>query len=425
MKAEVTKRSDTHVTFLITADVAELQHAKGYSYDKFRPQIKVAGFRPGKAPDNIVAREVGDSSIQQEALEHAVGHSYSAAVLQEKLAVIAPPDVQVKKFVPYTELEYEATVEIVPPVKLPDYKKIKKKMKPVSVTEKQTDEVVEDLRRRVAKRIPAARSAEMGDEVKFDFDGTQDGKPVPGAVGKNHTLKLGSGNFIPGFEEELVGMKAEEEKTFTITFPKDYHESSLAGKPVAFAVKLHEVTELELPEVNDAFVGQVGPFKTVAELRADVKDQLMVEGEQAAKREFENELLDELIKKSDMQVPERLVAQQIERMKLEMSQRLAQSGLTMEQYLHAQKQTQVEMEQQIKPEAEKRVKLAMMLSEIARAEKLTVGSDEIDREIEGLRTQHTDPAMQKELEGDNVKEDVYNHLMAGKVISALIDYAQK
>ncbi|HUC87275.1 MAG TPA: trigger factor [Candidatus Saccharimonadales bacterium] len=424
MKAEVTKRTDTHVSFRISANEAELAHAVEHAYAKYRPQVKVAGFRPGKAPDNIVAREIGDQTIQGEVLEHALSHAYSGAILQEKLAVIAQPDVQVKKFVPYTELEFEATVEVVPPVKLPDYKKIKKAAKPVTVTEKQVDEMVEDLRRRVAKRVPAVRAAEMGDELKFDFEGKKDGKPVPGAAGQNQTLKLGSGSFIPGFEEELVGLKVGEGKTFTITFPKDYHEKSLAAQLVEFSVKVHEVTALELPKVDDKFAAEVGPFKTVAALRADIKDQLKVEAEEAAKRTYESELLDEIVGKSSLKVPERLTTQQVERMKAEMTQRLAGSGLNMEQYLQAQNQTQEQLEKELRPEAEKRVKLAMVLSEVARTEQLTVGEDEVEAEVEKMRAQYTDPVMQKELAGDRVKEDVYNHLMAGKVIGILMDYAK-
>jgi trigger factor len=425
MKAEITQRTDTHVTFDISASTDEIKHAQEHAYDRYRPQVKAAGFRPGKAPDNIVAREIGDQTIQTEVLEHAMSHAYSDAVVQEKLQVVGQPDIQIKKWVPYTTLEFEAKIEILPPVKLPDYKKIKKAVKKVSIDAAKIDEMVEDLRRRVAKRVPALRAAELGDEVKFDFAGTKEGKPVEGATSKGFTLKLGSGQFIPGFEEELVGLKLGDTKSFTITFPKDYHEKSLAGQPVEFAVTMHDVTALELPKIDDAFASEVGPFKTIKELRDDIKDQLTVEAETAAKRDYENELLDEIVKKVDTKAPEPLVRQQIERLKSEMEQRLMQSGISIDQYLEMQKKSQEEFEKEITPEAEKRVKLALILSEVAKAEDLQVDNTEIDHEIETLRQQYTDPTMQKELAAERVREDIYNHLMSTKVINKLVEYAQK
>ncbi|HSX41582.1 MAG TPA: trigger factor [Candidatus Saccharimonadales bacterium] len=425
MKAEITKRTDTTVTFKITAEPKDIEHARQHVYDHLRGEVRVSGFRPGKAPDNIVERELGAERIQAETVEHAVSHAYSDAVFEHRLTVIAQPQVDVKKWVPYTDLEFEATVEIVPEVKLPDYKKIKKQVKPVKIENKQIDEVIEDLRRRLANRAPAVRAAETGDEVKFDFHGTKDGQDVAGASAKNHVLKLGSGQFIPGFEDELIGMKAGEGKTFTITFPKDYHESTLAGQPVEFTIKLQEVTELQLPEIDDKFAAQVGPFKTVADLKADIKDQLTVEGEEQAKRDFENELLNEIITKTKVAVPEKLLFQQSERLKNEMTQRLASSGLTMEQYLKAQNQTQEDFEAEIKPEAERRTKLAMILSQVAKEEDLAVSAEEVDNELDQLRLRYTDPAMQKELAGDRIREDVFNHLMATRTIDKLAEYAKK
>lgn len=425
MKAEITKRTDTQVTFLIAATKQEITHALEHAYDHYRPQVKAAGFRPGKAPDNIVAREIGDSTIQSEVIEHSINHAYADAVAQEKLAVIAQPKVDIKKWVPYETLEFEAVVDVVPPVKLPDYKKIKKAQKPVTIEKAKIDEMVADLQRRLAKRVPAMRPAKIGDEVKIDFEGTNNGKIIEGAVSKNYTLKLGSNTFIPGFEDELVGLAVEDEKTFTVTFPKDYHEKSLAGQPVEFKVKVHEVTQLEQPEVNDAFAAEVGPFKTVAELRADIKDQLTMEAEEAAKRQYENELMEEIVGKVEVKVPERLALQQLERMKAEMSQRLAQSGVTLEQYLEMQKKSQEDLEKELRPDADKRVKLALALSEIAKVEKMTVDNQEIEDEIGRIRTQYTDPKMQEELNSAQVKEDIYNHLMATKVIRKLVEYAQK
>jgi trigger factor len=210
-----------------------------------------------------------------------------------------------------------------------------------------------------------------------------------------------------------------------VTFPSDYHEKSLAGEPVEFTVTVHEVTALELPEANDEFAAEVGPFKTVKELRADIKDELTVQADNEAKREYENELLEEIIKKTDTKAPQQLVAQQIERMKMEMDQRLMQSGITTDQYLQMQNKTQAELEKELEPEAEKRVKLALVLSEVAKTEELKVDNAEIDHEIESLRKQYTDPSMQEELAGERVREDVYNHLMSTKVINKLVEYAQK
>jgi trigger factor len=424
MKAEITKRTDTNATLLIEVAEDEIKHAYEHAIAKYKPQVKVAGFRPGKAPDHIVIREIGDATIQSETIEHVVSHAYSDALYQEKLAAIGQPKVDIKKWVPYTTLEFEAAVETVPPVKLADYKKIRKAKKAVAVTETQIDQVLDDLRRRGAERVPALREAKLGDEVKFDFDGTQGGKAVPGASSQGYALKLGSGTFIPGFEDELIGMKVGDEKTFTITFPKDYHEKSLAGEPVDFKVKLQEVSELKLPELNDKFASEAGPFKNVQELRNDIKDQLTVEAEQNTDREYENELLDEVVATSSMQVPEVLVAQQLERLKAEMNQRLAQSGLSLDQYLEAQKQTIADLENEMRPEAERRVKLALVLSQVAKDEKVSVSNEEIEGELDGLRRQYTDPAMQKELAGERIREDIYNHLMASKVITKLKDYAQ-
>ncbi len=425
MKSEVTKRTDTQVTLLITADETEIKHALEHTYDKYRPQVKAAGFRPGKAPDHIVAREVGDATIQSETIEHVMSHSYGDAVSAEKLAAIARPKVDIKKWVPYTVLEFEAVVDVVPPVALPDYKKIRKSLKPSKIEQSQIDEVVDDLRRRVAKRVPALRKAEVGDEVKLDFDGFKDGQAVTGASSKGYTLKLGSSTFIPGFEDNLVGMGVGDEKSFSVKFPDDYHEKSLAGQPVEFRVKVHEVTALDLPEINDSFASEVGPFKTVAELRADIEDQLKVEAEETAKRQYENELLDEIVSKAKLTVPDALVRQQLDRLKSELAQRLAGSGLSLDQYLDSQKKSTADLDKELLPEAEKRVRLALVMGQVAKDENLTVGAEEIDDEIAKLRQRYTDPSMQQELSGDQVKEDIYNHLMASKVVNTLVDYAKK
>ncbi|HVE80657.1 MAG TPA: trigger factor [Candidatus Dormibacteraeota bacterium] len=425
MSSEIIKKSETEVTLLIKVSETQLKKEHTGVINHLRAGVKAAGFRPGKAPDNIVEREVGAATVQSEVIQTAINHYYGHALEDAKIAAIGHPDIQIKKFVPYTELEFEAKVEILPAVKLPDYTKIKMAKPQVKIEDDKLQEVIEDLRRRMAKRNKVDRAAKTGDEVLFDFAGTKDGKPVEGATAKNHTLKLGSNQFIPGFEEELVGLAPKAEKTFTITFPKDYHQKELAGKPVEFAITLHEVTELALPELNDKFAAEVGPFKNVDELTKDIKDQLKVEAEQEANRQYENELLEEIVKASKLTLPQHLLSHQVDRLKSELEQRLATSGLDMQKYLKLQNKTAEEMEAELKPEAERRLALALVLREVAARENLKVSPEEIEAELTLLKQRYTDSTMQKELESEKVKEDIYNHLMTAKTVRCLVEYASK
>lgn len=426
MSHKITSQTDAKATLEISLNEVDLKPHVAAAYHRLRAKVNAAGFRPGKAPDAVVERELGANAVQAEVVDIALGRSYADAVTAEKLPVIAQPQVNLKSFVPYTELTYTAEVELLPKVELPDYKKVSKQPKKVEIADADINEVVDDLRRRMAIRIPAIRSAEMNDEVKFDFAGTKDGQPVAGATAKGYTLKLGSGQFIPGFEEELVGLKVGEEKKFPITFPKDYHEKELAGQEVVFNIKMLEVTQLELPAADDEFAAKVGPFKTLKELQDDIRDQLTVEKEAEAKRDMQNELLEELVKDTKItEVPSRLVDEQQERLKSELNQRLAASGMNMEMYLQAQGKDLEGLEKELRPEAEKRVKMALLLTEIAKAEKVAVDKEEIDAEIEEMRQRYTDPHILEHLDHDHTREDVYNSLMSNKVIKLLTEIALK
>ena len=283
---------------------------------------------------------------------------------------------------------------------------------------------IEDLRRRQAVRLGSEQAAKLGDEVNFDFDGTKGGEVVPGASAKNQTLQLGSGQFIPGFEEQIVGLKQADEKTFDITFPDTYHEKTLAGQVVTFAIKLNSVTDLVLPEVNQDFIEQVSPFKTLAELEADISSKITSEKAESAAREYEQSVLDKLMKDSTYKVPAGLVDQQLERMRAELSQNLASSGLDVPKYLDLSGKTQMEMDNEMRPEAERRVGLAMILTEVASAESLSITPEDLDSEIARLKLDYPDPATQAELDNPNTREEVYNHLMSSKVISKLVSFAE-
>jgi len=298
METKLTSRKDTEAQFSVVLTEADLILIKNEVFDHLRTQVKAAGFRPGRAPDAVVERELGSQTVQSEFVEHAIQHTYVEAVRAENLHVIASPRVTIEKFVPYTELSYKVTVELMPKVKLADYKKIRIKHPAVKVEAAEIDQTIDDLRRREAVRLNSEQPAAKGDEVNFDFAGTKDGVAVPGATAKNQTLQLGSGNFIPGFEDQIIGLKAGDDKTFDIRFPKAYHEPSLADQLVTFKIHVNTVTQLVLPEVNQEFVSAVSPFKSVDELRADITEKMTGQKAESAARQYETEVLDKLLKDS-------------------------------------------------------------------------------------------------------------------------------
>lgn len=424
METKIISQTDTEVIFTVALGQAEMAPIKAEVFDRMRTRVKAAGFRPGKAPDMIVERELGSATVQSEFIDHAIQHAYPDAIKQLGLAVVASPNVGLEKFVPYTELEYKVTVELMPKVKLADYAKIRLKRPSVKVEPAEINQTIEDLRRREATRLDSEQPAKTGDEVNFDFEGTKDGVAVPGASSKNQTLQLGSGNFIPGFEDELVGLKKGDEKTFDIRFPKAYHEASLADKVVTFKVKLNSVTELVLPEIDQEFVSKVSPFKSLDELKADVASKITGEKAEGVARKYEQDVLDKLLKDSSYKTPDALVRQQMDRMRSELEQNLAYSGLDIDKYLQMSNKTAVDMENEMRPEAERRVGLAMVLTEVAAKEEIKISPDELDAEIARLKQDYPDPQTQSELDNPNTREEIYNHLMASKVIAKLLTYAE-
>jgi trigger factor len=423
METKLTSRTDTEAQFSISLNEADLRPIKEEVFDSLRTRVKASGFRPGHAPDMIVERELGSGTVQSEFVEHAIQHTYVDAVRSENLPVVGSPQVSIEKFVPYTELQYKVTVELMPKVKLADYKKFKLKKPETKVEEAEINRTIEDLRRREAVRLDSEHPAKQGDEVNFDFDGTRGGEAVQGASAKNQTLQLGSGTFIPGFEEQLVTLKKGDEKTFDIRFPKNYHESTLADQVVTFKIKTNSVTELVLPDTDDEFVAKVSPFGSLDELKADIRAKIEGEKTEASSRQLEQQLLEKLLKESTYTTPSTLVGEQLDRMRQELEQNLSMSGLNIEKYLELTNKSAADVETEMRPEAERRVALAMLLTEVAQAEQLKVSPDELDDEIKRLRSDYPDAAAQAELKNPATREQVYNHLMASKVIARLLSHA--
>jgi trigger factor len=424
---QITKKklSDTKVQLILAADDKLLANVKQHVLQDFARSVKVQGFREGKAPLNMVEKHADPARLQSEFIEHAINQLYVAALEQEKLRPVEQPEVKITKFVPFDTLEIEAEVEVVGEVKLPDYKKIKLAKDKPSVTAKEIDEVLEQLTSRESEKKDVERAAKEGDQVTIDFKGVdaKTKEPIQGADGSDFPLTIGSNTFIPGFEPELVGLKKGDEKTFVITFPEDYGVSSLQNRKVAFTVTAKGVQELVSPKLDDAFAAKVGPFKTVAELKDDIKKELTARKEQEADQKHADELLTKITEKATVSVPEVLVGEQLDRLERDQRQNLVYRGQTWQEYLDSEKLDDKKWREQNRPAAELRVKAGLVLSAISEAEKLDVSGEEIDAYMMQLAARYPDQKMQDELKKPEARRDIASRMLTEKTIAKLTEYA--
>jgi len=417
----------TKIKLAVVADQALLDETKQALLRKLSQDVKVQGFRPGKAPAKLVEKQLDPAALQSEFLDQAVNQLYVRAAQQEKLRPVAPPQISITKFVPFSTLEFTAEVDAVGDIKLPDYKKIKLEPKKAEVAAKEVNEVVGNLQKRAATKADAARAAKDGDEVTIDFQGTdaKTGDPIKGADGQDYPLLIGSKSFIPGFEDELLGLKTGDKKSFNLKFPKDYAAADLQGRQVTFAVTVKKVQELSNPKLEDAFAASVGPFKTVAELKADIKKQLMAEKQQEANQSFDNELLEKIAAKSIVAIPDSLIEEEIDRIEEEEKRSVVYRGQTWQEHLKAEGLTDEQHRAKQHQPAATRVKAGLVLGTIAEQETITVTPEELEVRMQLLKGQYPDPAMQAELDKPENRRDIHSRLMTEKTLDALRAYASK
>lgn len=429
MHSEVSKISDTQVKLVITAVEEDLKPHKQAVLAKLAEDVKLDGFRKGTAPTSLIEKNVDPNVLQREFLDTAMSALYSDAANMQKLRPVGQPKVEIKKFVPFTELDFELTIDVVGDIKLADYKKIKlAKPTKLPVTAKDIDEVMKSIKTRMAERQVAKRSAKKSDEVLIDFKGVDDkGEPIAGAEGNDFPLILGSGSFIPGFEDNLIGLKAGDEKTFKLTFPKDYNATALANKKVSFTVNIKEVKEIIEPELNDDLAAKVGPFKSVKELKEDVKKQLALEKQNMQDRDYQNELVGKIVDKSSVAIPDEMVKHQLDHNLQESKRNLVQRGVTYQEFLEQEGLTdESHAETILKPQATAQIKTSLVLSEIATKENLTITNDELEMRLQLLKGQYkSDAKMQAELEKPENRQDIANRMLIEKVLAFLVKSASK
>jgi trigger factor len=428
MKTTVKKLSDTKVCLTITLGADELNAAEQVALTKMARDLKVPGFRKGKVPVSVAAKHVNPMALQEQVLDNALSKAVAEAFMNEKLQALERPSVEVKKFVPNQEVEFTAEATVVPPVKLGDYKKLKAKPQAVKVEAKDVDEIIERMQQNFVDKAEVKRAAQEGDEAIIDFVGKKDGVAFDGGSAKDFALKLGGGQFIPGFEEGVVGHKAGETFELDLEFPKDYHAENLAGAKVVFSVTLHKVNELKLPELNDEFAAKCGPFTDIKELKADIKREITAQKEREAKEKLKDELVAELADSSKVALPELLIDDQMRSIEQDLMQNLSYRGLTMDSYLKTQgfKDKADWQKKEARPAAEKRVKAGLVLAELSKELGVEVSREELDAQISTFKQQYgKDAKLAARFDDPNVHRDIANRMITDKTIDKLVELNSK
>lgn len=429
MKTKVENISEVKVLLTISLDKEDLANAEQVALTKLAKDVKVSGFRKGKAPLEVVAKNVDPVKLNEQLMEDAVSKSVAEAFLKEKIKALARPEVEIKKYVPGSELEFTAETEILPAVKLGDYKKLKAKKEKVTVTDKEVTETIERIQKNFATKETVDRKAKKGDEVIIDFLGKKDGKPFDGGKAEKFPLELGSNSFIPGFEDGIIGKKAGEEFALDLEFPKDYHAKELAGQKVVFEVKLHEVKENSLPELTDEFVKEKfsEEFKNLEEFKKQIKEDLLTQKTQQADEKFKDELVRELAEKSEIPVPSVLLQDQQSHIEMDMQRNLMYSGLSLDQYLERMGKTRDEwLENEVKKVAEERVKAGLALAELSKVEKIESDLVEVEKRLEQLKAQYgSNKEALKQLESEDIKRDIANQILTEKAVDRLVELNSK
>ena len=423
MKKSVKHLSDTKVAITVTLDSKELKDAEQVALVKISRELKVPGFRKGKVPTSVAAKHVNTDTLAQNTLEQALSKAVADAFMSENLQALDRPEVEVKKFVPGSELEFIAESEILPKITLGDYKKLSAKPEAVKVAKKDVDEIIGRVKQGFAKKEPVERAVKNGDEVNIDFEGKKDGVAFDGGKGEKYDLVIGSNSFIPGFEEGIVGKKTGETFDLNVTFPDTYHVADLKGADVVFTTTINEVKEVVEPELTDELAAQAGPFKTVKELEDDIKREITQQKENEANEKFKDALVSELVEKSTVPVPEILLKDQMRSIEQDMVQNLMYRGLTLENYLTEKnfKDKDEWLETEAKDAAERRVKAGLVLAEMSKELKVEASQEELLEKMNQLGMQYPNDEMREQLKSPEAQRDIANRLLTDKTIEMLVE----
>jgi len=417
------KIENSQAFLTIEMEPAEVEKSLAEAYRRLVKRTNIPGFRKGKAPREVLERYLGKESFMEDALNHLVPQAYEQALKEQQIEAIAHPHIELIQTDPVI---FKATVPLMPVVKLGDYHHIQVAPEPVEVTDDQVDAVIERLRHQNATWEPVDRAADFGDLLVLDIESQIEGEPFINQKGAQYQVLRDSPYPVPGFGEQLVGMKKGEEKEFKLELPADF-PGELAGKEASFKVKVVEIKEEILPELNDEFASQLGPeLKTVAALREEVTNNLKLRAEEKARMDFEEKVIDAVVDQAEVEFPPILVEAEIHRLIDEQSRRFQVQGGSLEEYLESVNKTEEQLHEELHPIATRRVTRSLVLGKVAEEEKIEVDESEIDAEIENMLSNagENKEELRRALNSPRSRESIKQILMTRKTVNRLVEIAK-
>ena len=425
MSLQVEKLEKNMAKLTIEVPASDLEKALQSAYKKQKNKISLPGFRKGKVPRQMIEKMYGAEIFFDDAANEIIPKAYADAYDECELEIVSRPEiniVQIEKGKPFI---FTAEVATKPEVTLGEYKGLEVDKVSTRVTQKEVEAKIEEEAEKNARTVTVEdRAVQDGDEVILDFEGFVDGEAFEGGKGENYPLTIGSGSFIPGFEDQLVGAEAEKEVEVKVTFPEDYHAEELKGKEAVFKCTVHEIKAKELPEIDDEFAAEVSEFDTLDEYKADVKAKIKEQKATDGKRKQEDQAVEQAIKNASYEIPDAMVDTQISQMANDFAQRIQSQGLTMEQYYQFTGMTEEKMNEEFKPQAVKRIETRLVLEAIAKAENIEISDEKLDEEIAKMAEAYKMEADKlKEFMGDAEKKQMKEDMAVQEAITFLVENA--
>ena len=423
MSLQVEKLEHNMAKLTVEVAAEDVEKALQAAYLKQRKQINIPGFRKGKVPRQMIEKMYGPEVFYDEAANNMIPDAYAKAYDESELDIVSQPKIEVVQMEKVKPFIFTAEVATKPEVTLGDYKGLKVDKVSTRVTQKEVDEEIEKERERNARTIEVTdRAVQDKDEVTLDFEGFVDGVAFEGGKGEDYPLTIGSGSFIPGFEEQLIGAEIDKEVEVNVTFPKEYHSEELAGKDATFKCTVHTIKAKELPELDDEFASEVSECETMDAYRAEVKKNIKERKERTGKEKKENQAVDQAIENAQMDIPEAMIEFQVRQMADDFARRIQQQGLTVEQYFQFTGMTAEKMLEEMRPQAEKSIKTRLVLEAIVKAENIEVSDERVEEELTKMAEAYQmEVEKLKEFMGENEKKQIKEDLAVQEAITLLVN----